>query len=512
MGHTPRRDNAGRGRHNRAMLRLLFSACLTALVGCTTCDIHIKGGLVLDGTGAAPRQADVLIRGGEILAVGSTGWVRASTTIDARGKFVTPGFIDAHAHGDVRRTPSFRNFTAMGVTTICLGQDGVSPGGGAFDTWLETARKGKPALNVAPFVGHGTLRKLAGIGMETQPEDAALERLEALVAAAMEAGAFGVTFGLEYEPGRFAEPAEIARVCAAVAADGGVAMAHLRSEDDDAIWPALREFVSACPIGGRAHVSHLKVVYGTGAARARRVLEWLDGLRQTGRTVTADIYPYVASYTGIGIVFPPWAKPPHDYVEVLAGRRDELAAFLRKRVEQRNGPGAILLGSGEHAGRTLAEVAASAGQSFEDVLIDMGPRGGGAAHFVMDEELMQTLLSADHVVIGSDGSPTMRHPRGHGTFARVIDAFSDSMGLARTVHKMTGLTAEIVGLEDRGLLAPGMAADVLVFDPGAVRDRATFEQPFERAEGFDTVIIGGELVRHDGEFTDARPGRILLRR
>ena len=230
------------------LTRTLLLTLLSLASACAMpCDVHIVGGLVVDGTGAAPRRADVLITDGRIVAVGSPRGVDAKRTIDARGKVVTPGFIDPHAHGDPRRTPGFANFVAMGVTTICLGQDGVSPGGRDFEEWLGIARQGTPRCNIAPFVGHGTLRRLAGIGMDTDPSAAQLDALTALVETAMRAGAFGISFGLEYEPGRFAKATELASVCRVVADHGGVAMAHIRSEDDDAIEAALREFCGACP-------------------------------------------------------------------------------------------------------------------------------------------------------------------------------------------------------------------------------------------------------------------------
>lgn len=491
------------------LLLLIASSCATV------CDIHIRGGLVVDGTGSPPRRADVLIRGDRILAIGSPTAVQAERTIDASGKIVTPGFIDPHAHGDPRRTPGFRNFLAMGVTTICLGQDGSSPAGAGrdFRAWLDVIDRGTPGCHIVPFVGHGTLRTTAGIALGTPPTDAQLARLEELVAAAMQAGAFGVSMGLEYTPGRFATAPELARVFDATAKYGGVVMAHVRNEDDDAIEAALREFVAACPENGRAHVAHLKVVHGRGEGRADEILALLEELRRD-RRVTADVYPYVASYTGIGIVFPAWAKPPHDYAAVVASRRDDLAAALRAKVTARNGPGALLFGSGEFGGRTLADVAADAGRPFEDVLIDLGPSGPGAAHFVMDRALMERLLTAEHVVVSSDGSPTMRHPRGHGAFARVLRRLvrdRELLPIEHAIHKMTGATAAIVGLPHRGVLAAGNVADVLVFDPNAVEDRATFENPFQRASGIDTVIVAGVVARAAGEFGEQNAGRLLRR-
>ena len=485
-----------------------------------TCDVWIRGGTVVDGTGGPPRRADVLLQGDRIVHVGEVAAVEAASVVDASGMVVTPGFVDVHAHGDPRRTPGMANFLAMGVTTICLGQDGSSPGGMEFEAWQQAVERGRFAVNVAGLVGHGTVRRLAGVGLDPDPDDGAVDEMARRVDAAMRAGAFGLSTGLEYEPGRFAEADELLRVARPVARHGGVVMSHVRSEDDDRIEASLDELFAQCRGADcRAHVSHLKVVYGRDAARAREVLARLAAARARGLQVTADVYPYAASYTGIGIVFPPWARPPHDYAEVVRERRDELRAYLRARVTRRNGPGAVMIGSGDWAGRTLEQIAAELDKPFEDVLIDdLGPDGPGAAHFVMDDEVVGELLKADHVVVASDGSPTMRHPRGHGTFAKVLRAFvveRDELPLARAVHKMTGAPAAVLGLDrspaPRGLLRVGHAADVAVFDPERVRDAATFEQPYRRAVGFAYVFVNGEVALAAGQPTENRAGRLLRR-
>jgi N-acyl-D-amino-acid deacylase len=243
----------------------------------------------------------------------------------------------------------------------------------------------------------------------------------------------------------------------------------------------------------------------------------MQAARTAGLRVTADIYPYNASYTGIGIVFPDWAKPPQDYAQVVKVRRAELAEHLRCRVTSRNGPGATLFGTDPWTGRTLAEVAAELGKPFEDVLIDeIGPDGASAAYFVMDAALQERLLVDPHVMICSDGSPTMQHPRGHGAFARVIRKFvveRKLLTLEEAVHKMTGLAAATIGLEriKRGRLAEGYAADLLVFDPQQVRDNATYRQPHQLATGFAWVIVNGQIARENGKATGVRAGLVLKR-
>lgn len=481
-------------------------------------DLLIRGGTVIDGTGGQSRAADVLIKDGRIVTIGEVDAPPESIKqiIDATGMVVTPGFIDPHVHGDPLSTPAFDNFLAMGVTTICMGQDGESPPD--LPGWMRQVERAPLGPNIATFVGHGTVRELAGVGLQRDPSPAQTEAMQKLVRDAMALGCLGLTTGLEYQPGSFANVDELIALAKPVAEAGGLVMSHMRSEDDDQIAKALDELLTQgrganCPV----QVSHIKVTYGRGAARAEQVLAQLQAARDEGVRVTADTYPYNASYTGIGIVFPDWAKPPHDFAEVVKTRRSDLADYLRRRVTLRNGPEATLLGSGPHSGKTLAQVSAELGKPFEDVLIDdIGLNGAQAAYFVMDAALQERLLVDPHVMICSDGSPTSRHPRGHGAFARVIRKYVVELKLLtleEAVHKMTGLTAATTGLDQlkRGRLAEGWAADILVFDPKQVRDTATYEQPHVLATGFDRVIVNGEIVRENGKATDRRAGRLLKR-
>ncbi len=481
-------------------------------------DLLIRGGLVIDGTGAAGREADVLIDQGRIVRVGALAGeaIDAARVIDARGMVVTPGFIDAHSHGDPLETPEFENFLAMGVTTICLGQDGDGPRDPA--EWMRRVEAEGVGPNVALFVGHGSVRDAAGVGIAENPTARQIATMQNLVREGLSAGCFGLTTGLEYQPGSFARAEELVALARPVAAAEGVVMSHLRSEDDDRVHDAVAELLDQGRGAGAAvHVSHIKVTYGRGAARAEALLAQLDAARRGGQAVTADIYPYTASYTGIGIVFPDWAKPPHDYQQVAATRRAELAEYLRKRVTLRNGPEATLLGTGRWRGQTLKAAAEALGKPFEDVLIDdIGLGGASAAYFVMDDELQQRLLVDPHVMISSDGSPTGHHPRGHGAFARVISEFvrkRRALSLEEAVRKMTGLTAATIGLDrvQRGRLSEGWAADVLVFDPEAVQDRATYEEPHRLATGFSYVIVNGQIVREGDKVGEVRAGRVLRR-
>jgi N-acyl-D-amino-acid deacylase len=480
-------------------------------------DLCIQGGTVIDGTGSPRRKANLFVHDGRISAITAVDEHRDSArSIDAEGLVVTPGFIDTHAHGDPFRTAGFDNFLAMGVTTICLGQDGASaadPG-----DWFDRLDSVELGPNVAMFAGHGTARNAVGIGIDPNPSPRQLEAMQQWVRNALEEGCLGLTTGLEYQPGSFADLDELISVATPVAEVGGVVMSHLRSEDDDAIEEALGEFLqqgrqSQCPV----HVSHLKVTYGHGAPRAERVLRQLDEARQSGQRVTADLYPYLASYTGIGIVFPDWAKPPHDYKEVVRDRRAELEDYLRRRVKLRNGPEATLLATAPWTGKTLAEVAKELDKPFEDVLIDdIGLNGAKAAYFVMDADLQERLLMSKYVMFCSDGGPGMRHPRSFGSFAKVIREYvvqRKLLSLEEAVRKMTGLSAETTGLDKlgRGRIAEGFAADLLVFDPAQIRDHATYEDPHQFATGFQWVLINGQVVFQRGVATGVRAGHALRR-
>jgi N-acyl-D-amino-acid deacylase len=220
--------------------------------------------------------------------------------------------------------------------------------------------------------------------------------------------------------------------------------------------------------------------------------------------VSADLYPYTASYTGLSILFPDWARGGADYASVVRSRRQELAAYLRERIEARNGPGATLFGTGPYAGRTLAEASTATGRPFEELLIELGPSGARAAYFVMDDAWMRTFLLDPHTVIASDGSPSMEHPRGYGSFARVIRRFvveEGSLSIEEAVAKMSGRTAALLGLSDparqevpRGLIRPAFAADLILFEPANITDPADFEAPHQLARGMDEVWVNGVLV------------------
>jgi len=482
-------------------------------VEATDVDLLIVGGRVLDGLGNEPRRADVVIGGGRILFIGEVdpAGMDPDRTIDADGRVVAPGFIDPHSHGDPLATPAFENFLAMGVTTITLGQDDSSPAVDDLGAWLDDVAAQGIGPNLAMLVAHGTLRRQAGIGLDPEPGgeqmEALLQRLDAALTLT-----FGMSTGLEYNPGLNAGFVELDSLARVVGSRDRVIMSHLRSEDDAALEAALDELI-AQGAHARVHVAHLKSVYGKGAARAEEILAYLDAARNRGVDITADVYPYSASYTGIALLFPEWAKTPKRFAAARRTRYQELAGYLRERVLSRNGPEATLLGTEPYTGKTLADLAAELDKPFEQVLIDdIGPDGASAAYFVMDDALQAELLLDPHVAISSDGHPRGFHPRGHGTFARVIEEYVGErqlMALAEAVRKMTSLPAAVLGLADRGSLEVGKAADVVIFDPARVQATATYTDPFQLARGFDVVIVNGRVARCGGELASQLNGRVL---
>jgi N-acyl-D-aspartate/D-glutamate deacylase len=489
-------------------------------------DLLIKNVIVVDGTGADRYDANILIEDGLIKKIGmftiSENFTGQIISLD--GKIVSPGFIDSHSHGKPLETPRFDNFLAMGVTTITLGQDGSSPGMNHLTSWMNRVDEIGTGPNIIHFTGHNSLRAFVNAPRRSGISPELIVSMQNQLSNAISAGSFGLSTGLEYDHGRFSDQHELNEIARPVAASGGIVMSHMRNEDNDAIEHSIRELITQGQESGAAvHASHLKIVYANDPARADSVLALMNEARESGLQITGDVYPYTASYTGISILFPDFALPPNHYQSVVENQRDELAAYLRNRVNSRNGPEATLLGTASWAGQTLKDVADSLNKPFEDVLIDdIGPNGAGAAYFVMNEDVMKRLLTDPFIMVSSDGSPTMHHPRGYGSFAKIINDYVEQEGLLtleEAIHKMSGLPARTLGLSDpsmvdtpRGIIKEGFAADLLIFDPKYVRDTATFENPHQLAEGFDWVFVNGVAVIENGDLNERLPGGVIRRR
>jgi len=482
-------------------------------------DLLIRDASVVDGTGAKAYRANVLVKGDTIVAIDTklSPDAKAARVIDANGRTLAPGFIDMHSHGDPLKQ-SFENFLAMGVTTVVLGQDGDSvglesaPAEVPFAQWASAAEAAGVQVNVAALSGHGSIRHLAQIPDSVRHLDAEqTARMRAVLRADLRAGTYGMSTGLEYVPGIYSEPQEVLALAQAVGAARGVVMSHMRSENDDTINQSIDE-LAAQGAYARVHISHLKVVFGKGAERGRELLAVIDSKRKAGIDLTADAYPYNAGYTGIAILFPEWALPPTDYKNIVATRRAELAEYLEKRMTKRGGPEAMLFGSEPYAGHTLAEAARDAGESYVDFLIELGPEGGEGAHFTIDEATQDVLFGDPGVAVCTDGSPGMRHPRSTGTYAKLFERYVREKGVLtveQAVRKATGIPAQIMRFDDRGVIKVGAKADLVLFDVANVRATSSYVDPFEFAAGFDVVIVNGKVARENGALQPGRFGRVL---
>lgn len=481
-------------------------------------DILIQGGRIIDGTGAAPFDGDVLIKGDEIAYIGQvdTTQVEIKQIIPAARRIISPGFIDAHAHGDPITDTSMTNFLAMGVTTILLGQDGSSPN--YFDIhipgptqWLQQMARYDLQPNVAYLIGHGTLRRMAGIPDKEAPTPEQQLEMNRLLGDAVEAGFYGMSTGLEYVPGLFAAEEELLELAKVLGEKDGLIMSHMRNEDNDALEASIDELIRQgkhC----RVHIAHLKAVYGKGPERAQEILDKIDKAQGAGVFLSADVYPYMASYTGIGILFPDWSKTSADFELAKRERPQALRDYLYKRVQQRNGPEATLFGTGPYPGKTLVQVAEETNKSYVDILMEIGPNGASGAYFIMDESLQEQFIASPLIMYSTDGSPKMRHPRGYGSFAKIIQRYVGEKGLLPlelAIHKMTELPAKTIGVKKRGKLAPGYKADVLVFDETQIQATADYENPYQLAKGFNDIIVNGQIVRIAGNWKDLSAGKIL---
>jgi N-acyl-D-amino-acid deacylase len=460
----------------------------------------LRGGQVVDGTGAAARAADVRIFGDRIVDVAPALLVTPEDrVVDVTGLVVAPGFIDMHSHVDrqVFALPAASQ-TAQGITTAVVGVDGAGPYPvGAF---LDRLAASPAALNIATLVGHASVRRAVMGEARRRARPGEVRAMAERVSRALDEGAFGLSSGLEYEPGFQASPAEIAALAREAAPT--LYATHVRSEGDS-VFDALAEAVDVGRSTGIAvHVSHLKLA---SAATRGRAVEVLALLGAVGVDVTADWYPYSFWVSTTSALAPARGRGDREHwARVIADAggagRLTITAFAADR---------------SYEGRTVAEVAAERGWSAADLLRDLERRGhAGLAGQVMDEGDLEDFLRSPRVMIASDGGIRVAHPRGAGTFPRVLARYVRERGvitLESAIHKMTGMPAQRLGLRDRGRIAPGAQADVVVFDPATIADRATALLPHLAPVGIVHVLVNGVAVVWDGKPTVARPGRALRR-
>ena len=503
-------------------------------------DVVIRGGTVFDGTGARGIERDLAINGGRIAAIGAR-LGRGADEIDARGLAVAPGFIDMHSHGDgsLSDDPRAESVIRQGITTIITGQDGGSRATGAtdrsFTTYYSELDQLGPSINVASMVGLGTIRG-AVIGDGDRPATAdEIVRMRALVDAALAQGACGASSGLEYTPGAFATPDELIAVAAPLRARRLPYATHQRNEDDRLLEAIDESIAVARGAGCSLQVSHLKTQGPRNWGKLDEAFRRIDEARRGGLDVAFDRYPYLAYSTGLTNLFPVWSRDGG--TEAFLARLADSAVAPRIRaealakVELIGGWNSVQITSVRAEedrpaeGKRLGDFAGAAGRDPYETATGLLRRSNGSVGmvgFAMSEENLERILAHPLAMVCTDGGafategPARRgspHPRALGSFPRVLGRYvreRRTLTLEDAIRKMTSLPASRVRLADRGRLAQGLAADVVVFDPATVADQATFEAPFRYPAGFAAILVNGVVTIRDSEHrAGPGPGRAL---
>jgi N-acyl-D-amino-acid deacylase len=466
----------------------------------------VVGADVADGSGGPLRRVNVRVSGDRIAAVGTFAPDAGERVVDGSGRVLAPGFIDPHNHSTdgLKSEPLAPTQVAQGITTLLVGQDGSSPW--PVGDYLQALRSSPPALNVATCVGHATVRQLVmGDDYKRQAREDEVARMAELVDQGFNEGAICLSSGLEYVVGSYASTEEVVALARVAARHGGFYISHLRDEADRS-FEAMRELVQ---IGEQAGLpvqnTHIKLGTVGVWGKAAEALELYDGARRRGLDVTADCYPYDAWHSNMRVLVP--------------SKRWDDPTDVKKGLDDVGGAQHILITEYEadrsYEGRTLAEVASSRGITPVDLYIEMVGKGdaGIICQSMIDADI-KTFYQWPWTMVGSDGGIGMKHPRGAGTFPRVLGHYVRDLGwltLPEAVRKMTSFPAARLKLVDRGTIKVGAVADLVLFDPATVRDRATFEHPFARPDGIDDVWVGGRLVWDGTKPTGDRPGQVLSR-
>ena len=510
----------------------------------TSFDLLIRNGRIVDGTGSPWFVADLGIKGDTIVAIDQHLEGTGAHLIDASGLVVSPGFIDVHSHAEARDdgqdaigNPAAENDIRQGVTTLLASPDG----GGSVRVaeFLNRVAAAKPAVNVGTFIGHGSVRG-AVVGQDNRPATPdEMVRMRALVQAGMRDGAFGLSTGLFYVPGNYAPLSEVIDLASVAGQYGGFHQSHMRDEAGG-VLDSVRDTIA---IGEQGHlptqVTHHKIIGKPNWGRSVDTLRLIDEARARGVDVTIDQYPYTASSTSIqGGLLPPWVQEG-GREKMIARLRDEtslkraLAAITTAIQVDRGGgdPANIVLAACPFepslAGKSLAQVLRDRKRPVTpdqaaDLVVEIVQRGGcSAIYHAMSEDDLVRIMKHPATMIASDAAPgiptfgkDMPHPRAYGTFARVLGVYvreKKVLTLEDAVRKMSSFPARRMGLADRGILRGGMKADVVVFDPQTIVDKATFENPHQYANGVRAVIVNGVVTLEGGKMTGGRGGRTLRR-
>lgn len=537
-----------------ATVPLLGAACASGY----EFDLLLIGGLLYDGSGQPGLRSDLGVKDGRITAFGDLRGRKARRTLEVTGLAVAPGFIDFHSHSDEELLlgGEAQSKIRQGVTTEILGQDGdslaplnekmraelhedLSQRFGLAVDWRDFTgyfrrlEAGGLITNVASMVGQGALRQLV-VGLEDRPATAEeITQMQALLRTALQQGACGISSGLEYTPGSFANTEEIIALCRA-AAGRTIYSTHLRNEDDTLLEAVAEAIRIAQEAGVALNISHIKAAGHNNWHKQPEMLARLAAARQAGLRVTCDRYPYTAYATGLASLFPLWSRAGGNeaFVQRLqdAQVRTQLRPLVQYEVDKIGGWQSVMISSlpnhprrKEYEGMNLAKLAQAGADPFDllvqFLLLEKG--GGGMVGFAMREEDTAALLADPYCMPASDGSALAEqgvlrsgnpHPRSFGTFPRVLGKYVREQGimtLGEAVRKMTALPAQTLGWVDRGVLKLGSWADVVVFDPSTVADRATWSEPHQYPVGIPFVIVNGQLVIDQEKFTGTLAGRVL---
>jgi N-acyl-D-amino-acid deacylase len=494
-------------------------------------DILIKNGLVYlpsstDQNNENPQLLDIGIINDTIAYMVKSGEIQfySQKTIDAKGKIVAPGFIDPHTHATDDLYDSIQSslqpWLFQGVTTLVVGNDGSSPlpVGEALEKW-ESQGMG---ANVAVLVGHGSVRRAVMDMEDRAPTVAELDEMKTLVSIAMSEGAIGMSTGLYYAPGSFAKTDEIVELAKIVAENDGIYDTHMRDESsyNIGVVNSIREnIIIGAKSAAKIHISHIKALGVDVWGKAQEIIDLIDSARNAGINVTANQYPYTASGTSMGAaIFPTWAREGgKDAIEVRLSNptmRANILVEMEENIRRRGGGESILTTKSktpEIQGKLLSELAATWSITEAEAALRIFEEGDSKiASFNMNENDITLLMKQPWVVTGSDGSSG--HPRKYGTFARKLNkyvAIDSVISLAGFIYNSSETTAEILGLKKRGKLEVGNFADIIIFNPAAVQDAATFESPEQLAIGIDYVIVNGIVTIENGQYKNVKAGKIL---
>jgi len=497
-----------------------FVFLITVLFSCTEktdYDSIIRNALIYDGNAGEPFKADIGINADTIAFIGDLSKASAKKEIDAKGKALAPGFIDTHSHhaGSLFKHRDFIAAVSQGITTIIIGQDGGSdfPLSDFYKKLNDTA----VAVNIGSYSGHNTLRdSILGKDFKRIATQQEIDKMKTLLLQDMEAGALGFSTGLEYDPGIYSTYDEVLQLAKIVAPFGGRYISHIRSEDRY-FWKAIDEIIT---IGKEAkipvQVSHIKLAMHNIWGKADSLLALFNEARKNGIDITADIYPYAFWNSTIKVLFPD--RNFNDEKE---------AELILKEITL---PEDIILGSyevkPEYAGKNLAEIAKLENKPPARMLVELIARidewekknGRDCQENIMatsmSEADIKKLMQWSHTNICSDGSSAGTHPRGYGSFTRVLGKYvrnEKALSLAVAIHKMTRLSAQHTGIKKRGLIKPGYFADLVIFNPETVEDKATIAEPHRISEGIETVFVNGIVVFENKKTSGKYPGKIIKR-